>query len=262
MKKFLLLFSLFLLGCKEKELETKKLTQGELIIQKLKVKEEKDDSLANVRRLANINSIDYTSQNRNYIRPTLNFTINDLYNMTKSDIEQIDDFLINNNWIFVSKKEIKIGKYKSASGENPHYSIEETLYTYKNFANDSELTITIDKNFNEYIGKRMATFFIYTLNPLNYKNIIGKLNDLNFIPEQDDDFLSSDIKRYQGEIVSIDSNTKVYKKQGFEITATTFVNSTVTNSITKYDTINEMNDYNYYYDAGKTFNAFGISFNN
>lgn len=201
-----------------------------------------NDSFTEDRRLNSLNSIDYISRNKTYTNPTINLTVQNFFDMKKSDIVQIEDFLISNNWVFKSKK---IG--------DPENSFDlGDVYVYQNFQKDSELTVSVMNNHK--------TFFLYTLNPFNFKRITNQLNELGFTSNVGNSYDTPRLqteytKNYVGEIVPVDFNTKIYKKREFKITSTSYINGIVDETYQEND-----NTYTFKYDPNNTFNSFGFSF--
>lgn len=102
MKKLLLsaFIIISLISCNKKE-EVPEITQEEINLEKMDSLEKKADSVAKIRREEDYNSINYTSRNRTYFRPTIDFDAGDLYRMSRMSVIELQDFLVDNNWTLV-----------------------------------------------------------------------------------------------------------------------------------------------------------------
>ncbi len=244
MRKTLLISTLLIMSCNQESEAIQNNESFDSINTELAQYEIKQDSLADIRRLNDLNSVNQKSRNETFFKPTVNFSVKAFNAMKDSSITQIEDLLIVNNWLFTSKTE----------GDSKAFIKPSDIYTYQNYSNDSELLITV-------IGEKKL-FQLYTLNPYNFKYLTKQLNDLGFSTESGTimntpRIKTESVKYYVGEVIPIDFNTKIYKKNGFEITSTSYINSVVEEVFKTNDTLNT---YGYKYNVNNQFNSFAFTF--
>ena len=251
MKQFYLIALILFIACNNQQNGDGKLVENDPIKNELEIAEKRQDSIGKIRRLNNLNSIEYENKDRIFSRRTIDLIIRDFYDFKKYDIIQIEDYLVSKNWLFKSKNEIRLFGNSEKFKDVGKY----TSYVYVNYSNDTEFHANVRDD-----GEN--SFQLYTLNPFNFKDITNQLNELGFSTEQGSIIHTSRtgselVKNYVGEVVPIDFNTKIYTKNGFEITSSSYVNSIVTSSYLDDDSLAV---FGYTYNANEKFNSFGFSF--
>ncbi|WP_175623200.1 hypothetical protein [Chryseobacterium schmidteae] len=211
------------------------------------------DSIMYIREKKNTNSILYINQGKEFYNSTLNLTLNEIYNILKSDISSLEDLLSSKNW-----KMYERGIIEKIEAHKKGVSIDEIINSirspggkfirYRNMSSDSEIYAFQNDDTHE------ITFSIHTINDFNYNNILKDISKLSFNSVEgnsthDPEIDLSGEKKYIGEYVNIESKIKFYLKEDFEIKTYYYIKSPVINSFKSKDKIGA--GYSYSYDNSK-----------
>lgn len=259
---FPLLFSLIsIYSCNNYEVKNSSNIENDSINKEILTKERKQDSLIEIRKKNNVNSILYLNTETNFVGPNLNIDILEMYNLLDTDISSIEDFLSTRNWKLYGKGTKEKKELKNNGKITVEYLMNSTATSgkfieYRNLVADTEIYVFQNEK------NREITITLNTVNDFNYNKLLSQISNYSFKSEEgnsihDPHFDLSGNKKYTDELVIIESKIKFYNEKNFEIKTYYYVKSPVINTFKSED---EFSGYSYNYNNARRINYYKIVF--
>ncbi|MEN2436366.1 hypothetical protein AAH994_13200 [Weeksellaceae bacterium A-14] len=257
--KAILIILLFFVSCKKEIKENINIKNINSISNKAKTQNNLEDSLVNSNLSKQKKSIIWENRNNEFYKPTIFLNLKDLYDMTKMNPLEIEDFLIVNNWNIISKKTVEKTKPKrkgKISMEDIINSIDVgTHLSFRNHFNDSEINIFLNKENKMKIDLK-------TVNVFNYRRFTIMISNENFNARDggahENPYAYIGHKTAIGILEPIESTIKIYQKSNFEISSiiTTFSPVTFVPEQEKLD----FEDQGFRYNTNIKYNLYHFTF--